>query len=140
MSKKVYKWNWDCGRAGSVEGLFVADEQDVANAVGEHIQLGDVLGKFSDVNGTLEENEFTALTDSLAVIEFVEEHGPFGFNPLGYITSVCDECGEDIEVKTQDYWCYDCEYRLCYGCAMDENHETCRPIVHYDKRGELPSV
>jgi len=141
MSEKVYKWHWDCGRQGDLEGLFVATEEDVAAAVGKEAYFGEVLGKHSEVYGTLEEKEFTVLTDEAAVIAFVKEHGPFGWNPLGYVRILCDDCGSHmaVEEEEQDYWCHDCEERLCYDCGKSDRHQECRDIVHYDKRSEVPA-
>ena len=130
MAERVYKWHWDCGRMGSVEGLFVATEEAVAAAIGQDVYLGEVLGKHSEVQGTLEEKEFTPLSDNEAVIAFVQEHGPFGFNPLSYVGS------EDNGISA--LWCHSCEQPTCHSCAGCTYHETCDPIVDYEKRGEAP--
>lgn len=140
MAEKVYKWAWDCGRMGNLDGLFVADEQDVADAAGKDVYFGEVLGKHSEVYGELKAEEFTELSADDAVVAFVKEHGPFGWNPLGYIRFPCDECETLMSVEEeQDYWCHDCETRICYSCAEGGEHKDCRGIVHYDKRGEPPA-
>jgi len=137
MGEKVYKWEWDCGRQGSLEGLFVADEQDVLNAIGKDVYFGEVLGKHSDVHGKLEANEFTPLSDDPAVIAFVREHGPFGFNPLGYVRLPCDDCEEGMSMEEeQTYWCHECEAHICYACAEGGEHAECPPVVEWEKRGE----
>ena len=139
MAEKVYRWSWNCGRMGDLNCLFVADEQEIADAVGKHAYFGEVLGKHSEVQGTLEAKEFEVLSDHLAVVEFVKEHGPFGRNPLRYVTVECDECGTHMNVEEeQDFWCHDCEMRLCYPCAEGGEHNECRPVVEYDKRAEPP--
>ena len=137
MTEKVYKWEWDCGRMGDLEGLFVATEAVVAAAIGKNAYFGEVLGKHSEVQGLLEENEFTLLSEDPAVIAFVKEHGPFGWNPLNYVRIPCDDCGTEMSVEDeQDYWCHDCEERLCYECGKNARHQECRDIVEYHKRGE----
>ena len=44
MAKKLYKFHWDCGRQGDLEGMFIADEQAVADAIGKEAQFGEALG------------------------------------------------------------------------------------------------
>jgi len=137
MAEKVYKWEWDCGRMGDLEGLFVATEEAVAAAIGKNAYFGEVLGKHSEVEGDLEENEFTLLSEDPAVIAFVKEHGPFGWNPLNYVRVPCDDCAIEMNVEEeQDYWCHDCEERLCYECGKSARHQECQDIVEYHKRGE----
>jgi hypothetical protein len=35
--KKIYKFYADCGRAGSVSSLFIADSKDVDNIIGKDV-------------------------------------------------------------------------------------------------------
>lgn len=138
MSEKVYKWDFDCGRMGSLDGLFVADEQDVAAAIGKDVYFGEVLGKHSEVYGVLEASEFTPLSSNDAVIQFVKEHGPFGFNPLAYVRQPCDGCETGMSLdEEQTYWCHECEEHLCYHCAETE-HGDCPPVVEFEKRAVKP--
>lgn len=48
--KKLYKFRFDCGRMGELSGLFVADEEDINNVIGETVYFGEcsqkVLGAF----------------------------------------------------------------------------------------------
>lgn len=140
MSAKVYKWQGSYGRGGSLEGLFVATAKSVEDALGRLACFGEALGKHSDVREKLTADAFTVLSEDPAVIAFVEEHGPFGRNPLDYITVDCDECGGNMRIaEEQDYWCKDCEMRICYACTKcDDNdqHEGCE-IVEYE--GQEPS-
>lgn len=95
--KKVYRFFWDCGRMGCVEGLFAADEKDVATAIGNEVYFGEILGKHSEVYGTLEDKDLNVLSDSPEVVEFVEKHASIGYNPLDYLQIRCEECGETLE-------------------------------------------
>ena len=52
--KAIYQFHWDCGRMGDIAGLFVASKQDVQDAIGKEIYFGEVLGKHSEVYGTLD--------------------------------------------------------------------------------------
>ena len=84
--KKLYRYEMDCGRAGTVEGLFTADDAEVAAAIGKDVQFGEILGKHSEVAGTLDASEFEELTDDAAFIaKFEEFHCASGYNPLDYI-------------------------------------------------------
>lgn len=100
--KKLYRFDFDCGRMGDLEGIFVADDADVAAAIGQELRFGEVLGKHSDIQGTLDEGEVTILTDDAKAIEVIEKHlnGGTGFNPLHYLVLPCG-CMEDD--------CCDCE-------------------------------
>ena len=43
--KKLYSFELDWGRMGSLEGLFIAEEKDVKDIIGKNVQFGEVLGK-----------------------------------------------------------------------------------------------
>jgi hypothetical protein len=121
--KYLYKFYWDCGRSGELEGLFVATEEEVNAAIGSEAYFGEVLGKHSEVYGTIEEGEITKLDVSPEAVEEVSKYlGSTwsGFNPLYFVKTTCDNCEESYRC---DEW--DCEYReefgktLCYEC-MEE--------------------
>lgn len=87
--KKLYKFQWDCGRQGSVEALFVEEEETVRAAVGKTIEFGEVLGKHSDVHGTLEEADLEMVTDDqdflLKLVQVIGKFTVSGHNPLSYM-------------------------------------------------------
>ena len=74
---------------GYVEGLFVATEDDISNALGKEVYFGEILGKHSEIFGTLEKKDLELIDiDS----ETVEKIGKYfdgktwvGYNPLDYI-------------------------------------------------------
>lgn len=82
--KKVYKFYWDCGRAGDVQGIFVADSDEVDRAIGRGVDFGEVLGKHSQVYGTLDREDLTVVADDPHDVELVEKiiGKGFGHNPL----------------------------------------------------------
>lgn len=98
--RKLWKFVWDCGRQGFLESLFVADEAEVESIIGKEVFFGEVLGKHSDVYGTIERGEITAISDDQEKIDWliaVTEAKPgrfleiptesitiFGYNPLHY--------------------------------------------------------
>lgn len=84
--KALWRFYWDCGRQGSVEGLFVATDAEVDEAKGQHVYLGEVLGKHSDVHGTLDDGDLQRLTDDPDFIaKFEKFECESGYNPLQYI-------------------------------------------------------
>lgn len=84
---KLYGFHWDCGRMGAVIGTFVADDAEVAKALGQRVYFGEILGKHSEVEGTLEEKDIAVLTDDQDFIaKFVEYGLDSGYNPLSYLS------------------------------------------------------
>lgn len=88
--QKLYKFAWDCGRMGSVEGLFVANETDVAAAIGKEVCFGEILGKHSEVCGTLTEDDLTVATDDqdfiAKLVGILGTTSISGYNPLSYLS------------------------------------------------------
>ena len=93
---KLYSFYWDCGRQGSVEGLFIAEEQEIKKAIGSHVYFGEILGKHSNVGGNLGEEHLTVVSDDQEKIEWLRKVvGDImedssvttisGFNPLHYV-------------------------------------------------------
>lgn len=83
--KKLYKFYSNWGRMGDLEGLFIADEQDVKNIIGKEVYFGEVLGKHSEVEDTMTEEMFTAINIPQDALETLEkELGTTwsGLNPI----------------------------------------------------------
>lgn len=96
--KALWRMTWDAGRAGTLHGLFVAEDDDVKAAIGKEFYFGEVLGKHSEVYGELEERELKRLTDDPAFIAKFEEFGcESGYNPLDYLREEEDEETEGEE-------------------------------------------
>lgn len=89
MSEKkvLWKFYWDCRRMGSVEGVFVATEAQVKEAIGKRVYFGEILGKHSEVQGVLEEKDLKRLTDDQDFIAKAETYGiaSTGYNPLNHL-------------------------------------------------------
>jgi hypothetical protein len=123
-NKYLWKFYWDCGRAGELDGLFVATEEEVEYAKGKHAYFGEVLGKHSEVYGTIDEGDIWKLDVSPEAVEEVSKvlgHDWSGFNPLDYINvqcelfidgEQCEETGPKDEMDGGDtgykYLCYEC--------------------------------
>lgn len=90
--RALYRFYWDCGRQGRVEGLFVAAVDEVAAAIGKEVYFGEILGKHSEVYGTLEAKDLTVVSeDQERIAWLVELLGAqlSGYNPLGALRCEC---------------------------------------------------
>lgn len=86
--EKMYKFYWDCGSYGSLEGLFVADEIEVKELIGKEVYFGEVLGKHSEIYGVIEEQDIQEVKVSEITIEEIKKAlgcNISGYNPLEYI-------------------------------------------------------
>lgn len=87
--KAIYEFHWDCGRMGDVDGMFIAEKSEVEAAIGKEVYFGEILGKHSDVHGTLDREDLTIKTEDQEFIAKFEEIMGAGFctgyNPLHYI-------------------------------------------------------
>ncbi len=83
---KIYEYGCDCGRMGVLDGIFVADDADVAKVIGKTLYFGEVLGKHSDITVNLEESELAVKSEDQDFIKkFIEIMGNgtiSGFNPV----------------------------------------------------------
>jgi hypothetical protein len=95
-NNRLYKFYWDCGRQGDLEGLFIATSEQVKEAVGRDLNFGSVLGKYSEVYGPLEESEIEEISDNQELIEILEKaigsKTISGYNPLHYVQILCTCC------------------------------------------------
>lgn len=98
---KLYRFYWDCGRQGSVEGLFVANSKEIESRIGHQVYFGEILGKHSEVYGTLDESDLEVVTDDQEKIEWLVSllgTSISGYNPLEYMESF-DEEVEDNDIE-----------------------------------------
>jgi hypothetical protein len=87
MNKILYRFSWDCGRNGEVEGIFVSTKDKIKENIGKNVYFGEILGKHSEIYGELEESDLEILTEDLDFIEKAIAYGisEIGYNPLDYI-------------------------------------------------------
>ena len=84
--KVLYKFATGYARGGVLRGIFVADDEMMAAAMGKEACFGEALGKFSDVRETLDDSNVTELTRDQDFIAKFEEYGcASGTNPLNYL-------------------------------------------------------
>jgi hypothetical protein len=85
----IARFYWDCGRMGSVDGLFITTKEALEAAYGKEVYFGEILGKHSEIYGTLDEEDITILTeDQDFITKFIEIMGGgdiSGYNPLSYL-------------------------------------------------------
>lgn len=103
-TKGLYKLNFDCGRSGSLEGLFVANVGDVNFLIekGWEVYFGEVLGKHSEVCGPIEAVDIKLISTDDNVIRIVTEHElESGHNPFNYrVANWKHDLGNDYEDLT----------------------------------------
>ncbi len=91
---KLYKMSCCCGRMGSIDGLFISDQ----DPVGLSCSFGEALGKHSDVNGVIDEGDITLVSEDQEKVLWLLElcgNSVSGYNPFEYADEeTCEECGE----------------------------------------------
>lgn len=104
--KGIYSFYLDCGRSGSLEGIFVADSADVANIIGNEVYFGEVLGKHSEVVADIDAGSIELETndqDFISKFEVVFGEGfESGFNPLNYWDDSTDEDVDDSQDEDEE--------------------------------------
>lgn len=88
--RKLYKFYWDCGRMGFLDGLFVAEAEAVEPLIGTEIYFGEVLGKHSEISGSLDASDIKVVSEDQDLIDklVAANEGNFtlcGYSPLDYI-------------------------------------------------------
>lgn len=99
--KKLYEFNLDCGRMGSLEGVFIATEEELNKIQGKNIYFGEVLGKHSEVDIVFDRDELDVKSEDQDFISKLEDvfGSPTisGYNPLDYYDDWDDEEEDDDE-------------------------------------------
>jgi hypothetical protein len=102
--KAIYKFYQDHGCMGSLEGIFVADPEEVKRLINsqKEIYFGEVLGKHSEISGVITEGEITTVSDDPKVVKLFEDHDlSSGYCPFDYIEDF-DEDREDDDYEGED--------------------------------------
>lgn len=90
----LYEFEWDCGRQGCISGRFLCTSEELEKIIGKEIYFGEILGKHSEVFGTIEHDEVTLVTDNQVFINLAKELGvslETGYNPFDYLPEDDDE-------------------------------------------------
>jgi len=83
--KAIYRMNLDFGRMGDLEGTFTATKQQVEMLTNGTLSVywGEVLGKHSEIYGTIEPTDIKILSDNPEVVEVFEKYDfSSGYNPF----------------------------------------------------------
>ena len=84
----IFKMNLRGGRQGDLQGIFIADKQEVDNLITskKEIYFGEVLGKHSEVVAYLTHDEIKMVSDNPSVVGLFQElNMQCGYNPFSYI-------------------------------------------------------
>jgi len=85
--KGIYRLSVNCGRQGDLHGIFVEHSEDVQALVesGIEVYFGEVLGKHSEIYGSIEATEIALVSTDENAIKVIEELGlENGYNPFDY--------------------------------------------------------
>ncbi len=94
--KGIYKFYWDYGRHGEVSGIFIAEDWQIKDLIGEHVYFGEILGKHSQVEGYIEEGDITLISQNPDFVQMFKEHiGKVGYNPVEYYYNNYEDFDED---------------------------------------------
>lgn len=104
--KVIVEFFWDCG-AGVVTGLFICDKQDLEKIEGKEVYFGEILGKHSEISGTISADDFVIKTEDQEFIQkFIEIIGDgtiSGYNPFDYVDIGEDDMLDDeLEEKDEE--------------------------------------
>jgi hypothetical protein len=87
--KVLVEFDWYCGRMGSVQGLFITYPSVLKSAYGKHVYFGEILGKHSEIEGTIDEKDFTVVSQDQDFInklaDVIKSTNISGYNPLEYM-------------------------------------------------------
>ena len=84
--KKLWKFQWDVPRMGTVDSTFVATQSEIDGAMGSRVYFGEILGKHSEIYGTLDAEDLEVLSEDQDEIAIFERTvGSTGHCPLDYI-------------------------------------------------------
>lgn len=82
----LYRYTMDSEKMGDVEGIFVSTDRAIEKQMGKEVYFGEILGKHSEISGTLHPYQITMLTSDQKAVEIVEKYNlETGYNPLDYI-------------------------------------------------------
>lgn len=94
--EKIYRYYEDFGRAGYLEGVFVATQTEI-NEAPDDVYFGEVLGKHSEVYTDEWKQHITVLTDDQEFISKALFYGlcGTGYNPLDYFDDFYEGFDDD---------------------------------------------
>lgn len=84
------KFEWDCGRAGFIDGVFFTTRDELESLIGKRVYFGEVLGKHSEVFGVIGPGDVHVITIDPAIVDGLYKANSnnstlSGYNPLRYV-------------------------------------------------------
>lgn len=86
--RSIYKFECDYGRSGTLCGLFTATAEEIEEIHSKTIELGECLGKHSEVSfepGELRDHVFLVTSDQNALIIFQNHSLWTGYDLTDYL-------------------------------------------------------
>lgn len=84
--KGLWQFSMGFGRMGDLDSIFVARKSEIDAIIGKEVYFGEVLGKHSQVYGTVEGENFELISANPDQVEFFETRiGSTGHNPFDYL-------------------------------------------------------
>lgn len=95
---KLYRFHWSV-YYGRVEGIFISTPTLIEKVIGSHVDFGSILGKHSQIYGSLEPEDLEVITDDIYFIDKFLKLFPngIGYNPLNYMQYYCEDCDMEFE-------------------------------------------
>ena len=88
MAKLLVKFYEDCGRMGSVDGIFTTTREELDSIIGKEIYFGEILGKHSEIIVSIEESNFEIKSEDQDFINKLEDifgaGTVSGYNPFDH--------------------------------------------------------
>ncbi|MFA5025094.1 MAG: hypothetical protein WC503_01105 [Candidatus Shapirobacteria bacterium] len=86
---KLFQYSEDFGRMGTLEGIFVAKESEVAKIMGKEVYFGEILGKHSEITTEIIPENIKIVSEDQAFIkklcEIFKTRSISGINPLEFL-------------------------------------------------------
>lgn len=105
--KAIFKFHANCGRMGDLEGVFISTKEKVDMLVSSEVMVyfGEVLGKHSEIYGSLGADAFTFVTDNEETVKVISDNDlTSGFNPFHYSVSEFDPEDYGLEGNGDEYY------------------------------------
>lgn len=99
---KIYRFHENCGRNGSLNGLFTATDELIEWAMGKTVMFDEALGKHTEIEVTLSEENLSIIEATPEQLEwFIKNISTFGHNPMELLE-------EQEEYHDENCECEDC--------------------------------
>ena len=90
MKKAIFKLYVECGRMGTLEGVFISTKEKVDKLIESKIEVyfGEVLGKHSEIYGSIEKDDIIFISDNKEAVDIIEKYNLCsGYDPFAYTST-----------------------------------------------------